>query len=61
MKPIGADVVIVEGVSGTWYYHLAAPNLTSRSLCDRPTMSSQVQLAQLGESKPSRREILSHL
>lgn len=35
-------VVICEGISGTWLFHIAAPNSAARSLCGERVMPSSV-------------------
>ena len=43
-KPKAADFRIVEGVSGTWFYHLGHVSKLSESLCGATTMSTNVPL-----------------
>ena len=38
----GQDLVIVEGVSSTFYFHLAVAGDTSRSLCGARTMPTML-------------------
>ena len=39
---------IVEGIGGTWFYHLAETGKKSTALCGRPTMSSEMTRAAWG-------------
>lgn len=41
----GDDLVIVEGVSSTFYYHLGLARDTTRSLCGVRTMPTMLPLA----------------
>lgn len=41
-------LIIVEGISGVWHYHLAHPATFTRSLCGRQTMKTSMNLEQWG-------------
>jgi hypothetical protein len=42
------DVVVVEGVIGYWFYHLAPPDRKHEALCGARTMSCGVPLKDWG-------------
>lgn len=44
MTRAAQDVVICEGVSGTWFFHLARAGAQTRSLCGKPVMSASVPM-----------------
>lgn len=43
-QPKEGDLVVVEGVEGTWHYHLAREGSNHRALCGRRTMRTSVPL-----------------
>lgn len=43
------DLTVVEGVAGTFYYHLAPATKTSVGLCGAKTMKTFIPLAGWGE------------
>ncbi len=42
------DFVITEGVEGYWQYHFSNPGKTSRSLCGKATMQTEMTHEQWG-------------
>jgi hypothetical protein len=51
-------LVVTEGVSGVWHYHLSEAHRTSRALCDAQTMATSMPLQNwklpFGEHFPKR-------
>lgn len=44
------ELVVVEGVTGVYHYHLSTTGAESRALCGRPTMPSGTPLAYWGRT-----------
>lgn len=41
---IKAPVVVTEGISGTWFYHLSWESDTTKSVCGARTMPTEASL-----------------
>lgn len=44
----GPPIMIVEGISGTFYYHLAKRETPQRALCGKETMATSIPLESWG-------------
>jgi len=42
------NLVITEGVEGYWHYHLSHAEKTSKSLCGKTTMQTDMSMEQWG-------------
>lgn len=58
------ELVITEGVSGLWHYHISREDKKTRALCGAQTMHTSIQLkdwkVQFGEHFPKRPTWCSH-
>jgi hypothetical protein len=49
IKPLDKpNIVVTEGIGGTWHYHLSYDNKTSRSLCGEQVMPTNCSLNDWG-------------
>lgn len=44
------QLIVTEGVSGVWHYHLSRPEKFTRGLCDAKTMQTAIDVADFGKS-----------
>jgi hypothetical protein len=42
------DVLITEGIEGTWHYHLSTTDNKHKSLCGKPVMHSNLSMNDWG-------------
>jgi len=46
------ELIITEGISGVWHYHLSDPLHFTKSLCGKQTMKTSMPLSLWGKKSP---------